>query len=80
MNQEKQLEEFYSNLDFKPVSSNAIALYTIIMQIAKKSNWKNEIKIANSILLSKCRLSLSALQRARNELITNNYIQYKKRN
>ncbi len=79
MNVEKQLDEFYSMLDIKPVSSNAISLYFVIIEIAKKANWKKNIKIANSILTSKTKLSVSALQRARNELITNDYINYKKR-
>lgn len=79
MNLEKQLDEFYSTLDYKPVSSNAIAIYTILLQIAKKTNWIKDFKVANTILTSKTRLSVSALQRARNELIMNNYITYKKR-
>ena len=79
MDLEKQLDEFYSMLDIKPVSSNAISLYFVIIEIAKKANWKKNIKIANSILTSKTKLSVSALQRARNELITNDYINYKKR-
>lgn len=79
MNVEKQLDEFYSMLDIKPVSSNAISLYFVIIEIVKKANWKKNIKIANSILTSKTKLSVSALQRARNELITNDYINYKKR-
>lgn len=80
MNLEQQLDEFYSMLDYKPLSSNAISLYLIILEIVKKSGWKDNVKIANSILTSKCMLSISALQRARNELITNEYIHYKKRN
>ena len=80
MNLEQQLDEFYSSLDYKPVSSNAISLYLIIMQIVKKSGWKDDVKIVNSILMSKSKLNISALQRARNELITNEYIKYKKRN
>lgn len=79
MNLEQQLDEFYSSLDYKPVSSNAISLYLIIMQIVKKSGWKYDVKIVNSILMSKSKLSISAMQRARNELITNEYIKYKKR-
>ena len=79
MNLEQQLDEFYSSLDYKPVSSNAISLYLIIMQIVKKSGWKDDVKIVNSILMSKSKLSISAMQRARNELITNEYIKYKKR-
>ena len=80
MNLEQQLDEFYSSLDYKPVSSNAISLYLIIMQIGKKTRWKDDVKIVNSILMSKSKLNISALQRARNELITNEYIKYKKRN
>ena len=80
MNLEQQLDEFYSSLDYKPVSSNAISLYLIIIQIVKKSGWKDDVKIVNSILMSKSKLNISALQRARNELITNEYIKYKKRN
>lgn len=79
MNLEQQLDEFYSSLDYKPVSSNAISLYLIIMQIVKKSGWKDDVKIVNSILMSKSKLNISAMQRARNELITNEYIKYKKR-
>ena len=67
-------------LDYKPLSSNAISLYLIILEIVKKAGWNNDVKIANSILTSKCKLSISAMQRARNELITNEYIKYKKRN
>lgn len=79
MNIEEQLDEFYSMLDIFSISSNAISLYLILMQIIKKANWKENVRIANSILTSKTKLSISALQRARNELITNGFIKYKKR-
>lgn len=79
MKVEKQLDEFYSMLDYKPVSSNAISLYAVILIIVKNAKWANDVKITNSILTSKCKLSISAMQRARNELITNEYIKYKKR-
>ena len=78
---EKQLAEFYSTLDYKPISENAIAIYNILLQIARKTDWLTEFKVTNNILMSKIKnLSISALQRARNELINNNYILYKKRN
>ena len=79
MNLEKQLEEFYSMLDYRPVSSNAISLYTVILTIVMNSGWSSDVKIVNSILKSKCKLSDSALFRARNDLITCKYIVYKKR-
>lgn len=77
---EKQLSEFYSTLDYKPISANAISIYTILLQIACKTGWLTEFKVTNTILMSKIKnLSLSTLQRARNELINNDYILYKKR-
>lgn len=81
INIQKQLSEFYSMLDFKPISSNAISIYLILLQIAYKTNWLCEFRVTNTILMSKIKgLNISALQRARNELITNQYILYKKRN
>ena len=81
MNYIKQLQEFYSTLDYRPLSTNAIAIYYILLHIANKLNWPDEFKVTNTILMSKCnRLNLSSLQRARNELITQKYIMYKKRN
>lgn len=76
---DKQFDEFYSRLDYFPLSAVAISLYFCILQIAKKRNWQANLKIANSILMNKCSTNVTALQRARNELIQNNYILYKKR-
>ena len=75
---EKQLYEFYSTLDFKPISANAISIY--LMLIDRKTDWLREFKVTNTILMSKIKgLNISALKRARNELINNGYILYKKR-
>ena len=64
---EKQLSEFYSTLDYKPISANAISIYTILLQIACKTGWLTEFKVTNTILMSKIKnLSLSTLHRARN--------------
>ena len=79
MNYIKQLNEFYSTLDYKPLSANAIAIYMFILHIANKTGWIDEFKVANSTLMGKCKLNISALQRARNEVITQGYIYYKKR-
>ncbi len=79
MNYEKQLDEFYSTLDYKPLSAKAIAVYNFLLHIAKKTGWIDEFKVANSTLMGKCRLDISSFQRTRNELITQGYIYYKKR-
>lgn len=76
---DKQFDEFYSRLDYYPLSQSAISLYMAILQIAKRKKWMDNLKIANSILSNKSGgLSPSALMRARNELIQNGYIYYKK--
>lgn len=74
----KQLNEFYSILDYKPLSSNAISLYGFLLHVANKTGWLKEFRVANTTIMSKCRLNSSALQRARMELINNGYIKYKK--
>lgn len=80
IDQEKHLSEFYSTLDYKPISANAISIYMVLLQIACKTGWLTEFKVTNTILMSKIKgLSISTLQRARNELINNDYILYKKR-
>ncbi len=81
INLEKQLSEFYSTLDYKPISANAISIYLVLLQVARNADWIDKIRVSNNILMSKIKgLSISALQRARNELIYNKYIEYKKRN
>ena len=81
MDIEKQLSEFYSTLDYKPLSANAISIYLVLLEIASKTEWRSEFKVTNTILKSKIKgLNISSLQRARNELINNGYILYKKRN
>lgn len=74
----KQLNEFYSTLDYKPLSTNAISLYGFLLHVANKTGWLKEFRVANTTIMSKCKLNTSALQRARMELINNGYIKYKK--
>ena len=77
---EKQLSEFYSTLDYKPISANAISIYLVLLEIARKTDWLGEFKVTNTILMSKVKgLNISSLQRARNELLNNGYISSKKR-
>ena len=80
MNYTNQLEKFYSTIDYKPLSTNAIALYQFLLHMAYVLKWPDYIKVSNNILTSKLKMHISSLQRARNELIQNNFISYKKRN
>ena len=78
MNYIKQLNEFYSTLDYKPLSANAIAIYFILLQVANKTGWIDKFKVANTVLMSKCDLNMQKLIRARNKLINQGYITYLK--
>lgn len=76
MNYIKQLNEFYSTLDYKPLTANAIAVYTILLQIANKAGWIDKFRVANTVLMSKCNLDMQKLIRARSVLINQGYIEY----
>lgn len=78
MNYIKQLNEFYSTIDYKPLSPNAIAIYHILLHIANKAGWIDEVKVANLVLMSKCNISIDILKSARNELKSKGYIDYTK--
>lgn len=60
------------------ISSNAQALYYALLNINNKCNWKEDFTVANSVLMLYTMLSISALQRARNELVQKKLITYKK--
>ena len=76
---ESQLSELYSILDCQPISANAISIYLVLLQVARLVGHVDELKVPNTKLISNVKgLSLSALQRARNELINSNLILYKK--
>ena len=78
MNYIKQLDEFYSSLDYQNLSTNAIATYLMLLNIDSKTGFMNEFSVANTTLISKCNLTIKKLQDARNELILKKYIVYKK--
>lgn len=74
----KQLKAFYSTLDYQNLSTNAIAIYLFILHIDSMTRFMREFSVANSTIMSKLRLTIKQLQNARNELITQKYIIYKK--
>lgn len=76
MNYIKQLNEFYSTLDYKPLSANAIAIYFVLLQVANKTGWIDKFRVANTVLTSKCDLNMQKLIRARANLINQGYITY----
>lgn len=78
MNYIKQLNELYTTLDYKPLTAEAIAVYFVLLQIANKTGWIDEFKVANPVLMSKCNISIDVLKTARNKLKTQGYIDYTK--
>lgn len=76
MNYIKQLNEFYSTLDYKPLNAEAISIYFCLLQIANKTGWVDQFRVANNVLMSKCDIDMKKLIRARNNLINKGYITY----
>ncbi len=72
----KQINAFYSRVDYNPVSANAISLWFALVHIANKTGWLEYFTVANKTLEAKSSLSISSLQRARNELIRRNLLVY----
>lgn len=78
MNYIKQLNEFYPTLDYKPLNAEAIAVYFCLLQIANKTGWIEQFRVANIVLMSKCNIDKQKLIRAREKLISQGYITYVK--
>ena len=78
MNYIKQLNEFYSTLDYKPLTAEAISVYYILLQIANNTGWIGEFRVANNVILNKCNISERQLTNARNRLVNKGYIEYQK--
>ena len=73
-----QINAFYRNLPNNSLSSNAQCLYWYLLFKNNELGWIKEFSVANSIVSGYTELSISSLQRARNELIQKGYINYKK--
>lgn len=69
MNYIAELNGFYSRLLTQPLSSDAQALWCVLMHLSNKAGWPPQISVASSTLLGFLGYSYSALSRARNELV-----------
>lgn len=78
MNYIKQLNSFFELLIVNPLSANSQCLYFNLLSINNKCNWLKEFTVANSTLMGFTGMNISALQRARNDLIQKGYIKYQK--
>lgn len=79
MNYEKQLEDFYSSLNYNQLSPVAIAMYQAMLYVAHCADRLEDLSIANLRLASLSGgIKIKQLQNGRNELINKKYILYKK--
>lgn len=78
MNYIKQVNTFYKLLPNNPLSSNAQCLYNYLLNKNNELGWIKEFTVSNMIVCGFTNLSRQALDRARNELKTKGYIDYKK--
>lgn len=78
MNYLKQVNKFYELLLINPLNANSQCLYFALLNINNKCNWIKNFTVANTTLMMFTGLNISALQRARNNLIQKGYVKYQK--
>jgi hypothetical protein len=69
MNYITELNCFYARLLIKPLSSDAQALWGVLMHLCNRAGWPPQFTVAGSTLLGLLGFSYSALSRARAELV-----------
>lgn len=69
-----EINKFYDWLETNPLSKSAISLWTALMHINNKSDWKDKFTVATSVLEYKTGFKKSELFKARNELTQKNRI------
>ncbi|MBQ7718795.1 MAG: helix-turn-helix domain-containing protein [Clostridia bacterium] len=77
MNYFRQLNGFKRQRRIKPLTSNAILLYFILLEYANELYFPESFTVANSVLCGLCAFTRSTLTRRRDELINKGYIKYK---
>ena len=78
MNFVKQLNTFFDLLLINPLNPHSQCLYLTLLYINYRCNGTKAFSVANSILMSFTNLSVSQLNRARNNLIQRKLIRYTK--
>ena len=76
MNYFKQLRAFKRQRMIKPLTSNAMLLYFILLEYANDLYFPVSFTAANSVLSSLCGFSIPTLLRRREELCSKGYIVY----
>ena len=79
MNYFTQKKAYYRKLLVNPLSRDAQVLYNYLLDKDNELFWKKKFSVTNSEIMVFTGMSISALQRARNELKTKSYIEYEKK-
>lgn len=69
MNYITEMNSFYARLLTQPLSSDAQALWGVLMHLCNRAGWPPSFTVASSTLLGLLGYSYSALSRARIELV-----------
>ncbi|WP_371360855.1 hypothetical protein [Sporomusa malonica] len=69
MNYIMELNSFYARLLTQPLTSDAQALWGVLMHLCNRAGWPPHFTVASSTLLGMLGYSYSALSRARTELV-----------
>ncbi len=69
MNYISELNVFYARLLVRPLSSEAQALWGVLMHLFNRSGWSPRLTLAGSTLLGFLGYSYATLSRARSELV-----------
>jgi hypothetical protein len=69
MNYIVELNGFYARLLVRPLSSEAQALWGVLMHLSNRAGWPPRITVAGSVLLGFLGYSYTTLSRARGELV-----------
>ena len=71
-----QMNAFWSQNTFNPISCNAIGLYMALMQLFNKSRWQSKIQVSNITIMSMTELSEKQFRTTRAELVKAGLIKY----
>lgn len=76
MNYMAELNAFYDRLLTRPLSTNAIALYGVLMHLANRARWPTTFIVAESTLIGLLGMSGRTMRRARAELVAAGLIRH----
>ncbi|WP_106496289.1 DnaD domain-containing protein [Lentibacillus sp. Marseille-P4043] len=79
MNYIKELNAFYHQITFNPVTGSAVALWNTLMHFNNLCGWKKEFSVAASIIQVKSGIKESSFKRARTELQEKGFINFQSR-